>query len=67
MPAAADRDPQPALAREPDRGCDVGVVDAVRDRRRVLVDHRVVERARLVVLRVAALDDAAFHRRSETF
>ena len=42
-------------------------VDAVRDRRRPLVDHRVVERARLVVSGVAALDHAPLYCRSQSF
>ena len=54
VPAAADRDAEPALAREADRRSDVRLVDAVGDRRRPLVDHRVVERARLVVAGVVA-------------
>ena len=66
--AAAHRDPEAALAREPNRGGDIRLVDAVRDRRRMLVDHCVVESAGVVVARVLpALDHAPLHGRSETF
>src|SRR6478736_2043138 len=64
--AAADRDAEAPLAREGDGGCDVLLVDAVRDPRGMLVDHRVVEGAGLVVPRVVAGDRAPLDRRSET-
>jgi hypothetical protein len=66
VPAAPDRDRQPALAGETDRRRNVCFVGAVRNRRRVLVDHRVVERPRIVVALSASLDDAALNCRSET-
>src|SRR5436190_14108868 len=65
--AAADGDPQAALARERDRGGDIAFVDAVRDRCRPLVDHGVVEGAGLVVPGVLTIDDATLYRSAETF
>ncbi len=61
VPAAADGDEQVVVAGEVDRGDDVGDVGALGDERRVLVDHRVVDRARLVVARIAGLDELAAH------
>ena len=48
---------RPLLAGEVDRGDDVGDVGALGDEGRVLVDHRVVDRAGLVVAGVAGLDE----------
>ena len=67
VPAAADGEAKPSFPRERDCGGDVLLVDAVRDRRRSLVDHRVVERASLVVAGRTGLDDASAHRRGEPF
>ncbi len=50
--AAADGDVEPLVAAEVDRRDDVVDVRAARDQRRALVDHRVVERPCLVVVRV---------------
>ena len=47
------------VAGEVDRGDDVGDVVAADDERRVLVDHRVVDVARLVIAGIAWLDDIA--------
>ena len=64
--AAAYRNPKTVLDAVA-HGCgDVRLVGAVRDRRRPLVDHPVVEGARLVVVGVGRLDDTAFHRGRET-
>ena len=60
--AAADGELEPLAAAEVDRGADVGDVAAADDQRRVLVDHRVVEPARLVVVRAAGLE----HSTAET-
>ena len=49
------------VAGEVDGGDDVGDVGALGDEGRVLVDHRVVDRARLVVAGVARLDERAAH------
>jgi hypothetical protein len=49
VPAAADRQRQPALARERDRVDHVRNARAARDQRRPLVDHGVVDGARVVV------------------
>ena len=54
--AAADRDLDAVLAGEPHAGDDVGGVPAARDRRRVLVDHAVVDGPRLVVARISRQD-----------
>ena len=59
--AAADGHDDVVVAREIDRGDDVGDVGALGDERRALVDHRVVDGAGLVVARVAALDEIAAH------
>jgi hypothetical protein len=64
--AAADRDPQPTVAREADRSGDVALVHAVGDCRRMLVDHRVVERTRLVVSRVVSSDHPPLDRSLES-
>ena len=47
--AAADGDLDAVLAGEPHAGDDVGGVAAAHDGRRLLVDHGVVDGARLVV------------------
>jgi hypothetical protein len=47
------------LARELDRGHDIGGIDAACDKRRAAVDHPVVNLARGVVLRIAGLDQLA--------
>ena len=65
--AAADRDPEAAVAGELNRGRDIGLVGAVRDCRRMLVDHRVEEGAGLVVARVAPLDDPPLHSPRQAF
>ena len=53
--AAADGEEQAVVAAEVHRRDDVGDVDAARDQPRPLVDHAVVERARRVVVGVAAV------------
>ncbi len=57
--AAADGEEQAVFAGEVDGGDDVGGVGAAGDQGRALVDHGVVDRARLVVARIAGLDEAA--------
>ena len=49
VPAGSNREPQLALLREPDRGRDILLVEAVHNRGGMFVDHRVVESARLVI------------------
>src|SRR6185437_8886819 len=61
--AAAHGDPQVVLLPVPDRRRDVALVDAVGDRGRPLVDHRVEEGPRLVVVGRTRLDDTALHGR----
>ena len=56
VPAAADREQQVVLAREPDGPGHVGGAGAARDQRRPLVDHRVVDLAGLVVVGVLGAD-----------
>ena len=51
--AAADGDEKAVVAAEIDRCDHVGNIDALRDQQRPLVDHAVIERARLVIVRVA--------------
>jgi len=55
--AAAHRDAKSTVSRELDRCRDIRLVRAVRDRRRILVDHRVEEGARLVVVLFALQHD----------
>jgi hypothetical protein len=57
--AAVDRQREALLAREADDPGDLGRVDGPRDQGRPLVDHRVVEGARLVVVRVLGTDQLA--------
>ena len=64
--AAAHRDPEAVLDAVAQRRGDVRLVGAVGDRSGPLVDHPVVEGARLVVVSVGRLDDTAFHRGRET-
>ena len=59
MAAAADRDLGAVLTGEPHAGDHVGGVPAARDRRRMLVDHGVVDRARLVVPGIPRADQLA--------
>ena len=59
--AAADGHEDVVVAGEVDRGDDVGDVRALGDEGRVLVDHRVVDRAGLVVAGIAGLDEIAAH------
>ena len=54
--AAADRDEKAMFAPEVHGGDHVGDIDAARNQARPLVDHPVVERARLVVAVVAGLE-----------
>ena len=54
--AAADGDRQLVVAPEVDRRDHVADVGAARDQQRPLVDHGVVERAGLVIVRVAGAD-----------
>ena len=57
--AAADGQQQAVVAGEADRRRDVVGVGAAGDQRRPLVDHGVVDRARLVVVGVAGPDQPA--------
>ena len=57
--AAADGDEKTVVAAEIHRGDHVGDIDALRDEQRPLVDHAVVERASLVVVRIAPRDQPA--------
>ena len=57
--AAADGDEKAVVAAEVHRRDHVGDVGALRDQQRPLVDHAVVERAGLVVVRVVARDQPA--------
>ena len=57
--AAPDRDLDTVLAGEPHAADDVGGVVAARDGRRVLVDHGVVDGARLVVAGVRRQDQVS--------
>ena len=59
--AAADGDLDAVLAGEPHTGNDVGGVAAAHDGGRVLVDHAVVDGARLVIPGVAGRDQVAAH------
>ena len=61
MPAAPHGDLRSVLAGEPHAGDDVGGVAAADDGGRVLVDHAVVDGARLVVSGVSRLDQFAAH------
>ena len=56
---AADGDVEALLASEPHRGDHVGDVAAPDDHRRVLVDHRVVQRASVVVVAVSGDEHVA--------
>ena len=58
VPAAADRDVEPGVARQRERGDDVVRGAAADDQRRAPVDQPVVDRARLVVARVLRPEDA---------
>src|SRR5207248_6932214 len=64
---AAHGYPDVPVVRELDRCGHVAGVGAVHDRRRMLVDHPVVERTRLVVGPVAAVDHPSFDRRRQPF
>jgi hypothetical protein len=59
--AAADRQRQALAARVPDGGDHVGRVGTAGDQRRPAIDHRVVERATLVVVGVAWRGEGAAH------
>jgi hypothetical protein len=56
---ASDGEEQPLLTREIDRGDDVGDVDTLGDQGGMLVNHRVVDLARVVVARVARTDEVS--------
>ena len=62
VPAAPHGDLDAVLAGEPHAGDDVGGVAAAGDRGRVLVDHGVVDGARLVVPGIPRADQVAAHR-----
>ena len=59
MAAAADGDLDAAVTAETHAGDDVGDVAAARDGGRVLVDHGVVDGARLVVPGIGRCDQVA--------
>ena len=61
---AADGDAQTVLDAVAQSSGNVRLVGAIRDRGRPLVDHRVVERARIVVVGAGRLDDSPLDRRS---
>jgi hypothetical protein len=64
-PATPDGDREAALAGETDGGDDVDGVAAVGDRRRMLVDHGVVDGAGVVVARVGRRDHVAVQGRGQ--
>jgi hypothetical protein len=57
VPAAAHGQQQPLAARKVYRGDDVGDILGAHNERRVLVDHRVVDHARVVIARITGSDD----------
>jgi hypothetical protein len=59
VPASPDRQQQPVVTGEADRRDDVVSVGAPRDQRRPLVDHRVEDCARLLVVGVVRADQPA--------
>ena len=59
VPSGADGDVEAVLAAERDCSDDVLDVGAARDQGRALVDHSVVERPNLVVVRVIGSRDTA--------
>jgi hypothetical protein len=59
--AAADGHDEIVVTREVDRGDDVADGGALGDEGRVLVDHRVVDGAGVVVARIPGLDERAAH------
>ena len=63
--AAPHCDPQPVLDAVAHGRDHIRLVEAVGDRRRPLVDHRVVQRARLVVVRGARLHHPSFDSRRQ--
>jgi len=65
VPAAADGDPQAVLDPVAQRRGDVRLVGAIRDCGRPLVDHRVVESARFVVVGRAGFHDPPLHCRGK--
>src|SRR5438046_1543080 len=65
MPAAANGDEQIARARKINRRDHIGHIGDARDHRRLFVDHRVIERTRLVIARIALFDHVAAERRFE--
>ena len=64
--AAPDRDGQPIIPAEIDGRDHVGCVGTARDELWALVDHRVVEFAGVVVVRIALLNDGPTQRCCET-
>jgi hypothetical protein len=56
MAAAPHGELEAVLARECDRGDDVGHALAARDQRRALVDHPVVDASDFVVTRVVGIE-----------
>ena len=65
MPASANSDRQLVLAAEIHRRHDIGHISAFGDEKRPLVDHRVVELSRVIVVRMLAPNHRAAHDFSE--
>ena len=63
--AAAHGEGQAVLAGEVDGADHIGHIDAAGNQRRALVDHAVVDLARLLVVGVARLDQLAAHTCAE--
>ena len=66
VPSAPHRDPKAVLDAVAQRCSHIRLVDAVRDRDRPLVDHRVEQRPGVVVVGCAGFDDASPDRRRQT-
>jgi hypothetical protein len=65
MAAAADRNNQIVIFREPDASYDVRCAYTTRNHCRVAVDHGIKDFSRLVVIGVIAGDDTSAHRSSQ--
>ena len=64
--AAADGHDDVVVAREVDRSDHIGDGLALSDERRPLVDHRVIDRTDLVIVRITGLDEIAAHSGGQT-
>ena len=65
MPAPANCDRQLVLAAEIHRRHDIGHISAFGDEKRPLVDHRIVEFSRVIIVRMLAPNHRAAHNFSE--